>query len=261
MSLRLIDGSDFLHIPKTGGSWVTKVLEANGLVARHVGHMHANSDMNLVGDRAGSAGDLLRVCGQLAARKIRKKLRLRFYDPDEREFFSFCFVRHPLSWYESWWKYMTGRGWNDWGQENSLRHWHPNVALNGLGDADFNTFVSNCVRVRPGYVSELFFSFAKPGISFIGRTENLVDDLVYVLDFLGLEVDAATIRQTARVNVSPRTTAAIEWDPDLRRTVMQLELPALVHFGYISDQEGAELGLRAAIEPSAAMQRPPRLSN
>ena len=88
-----------------------------------------------------------------------------------------------------------------------------------------------------------------------------MDDLVYVLDFLGLEVDAATIRLTARVNVSPRTTAAIEWDPDLRRTVMQLELPALVHFGYISDQEGAELGLRAAIEPSAAMQRPPRASN
>ena len=23
----------------------------------------------------------------------------------------FCFLRHPLSWYESWWRYMSGRGW------------------------------------------------------------------------------------------------------------------------------------------------------
>lgn len=255
MSLRLIDGSEFLHIPKTGGSWVTEVLETNGLVASHVGHMHANSDMNLVGDRAGSAADLAKVIGQLASRKVRKKLRLSFYDPDERGFFSFCFVRHPLSWYESWWKYMVGRDWNDWGKQNSLRDWHPNTALNGLGDPDFNTFVSNVVQARPGYVSELFFSFAKPGISFIGRTENLVDDLLHVLDILSFSVDAAAIRETAHVNVSPKTSRVIEWDPDLRRTVMQLELPALVHFGYLSDQEREALGLRVDIGPSAAMRR------
>jgi hypothetical protein len=255
MSVRLIDGSEFLHIPKTGGSWVTEVLEACNLVDRHVGHMHANSDMNLVGDRVGKSFQLLKVVGQLSARKVRKTLRLSFYDPDERGAYSFCFVRHPLSWYESWWKYMTGRGWNDWGKQNSLRDWHPNLALNGLGDSDFNAFVHNVVQARPGYVSELFFAFAKPGISFVGRTENLVDDLLYVLQSRAFNFDAEALSNRSRVNVSPSAKAAIEWDPDLRRTVMQLELPALAHFGYLGAEDYEMLGLRMPIEPCSAMTR------
>ena len=72
---------------------------------------------------------------------------------------------------------MSGRGWIHWGAQNNVEDWHPNAILNGLGSDDFNQFIKNVVHKRPGYVSELFFSYTKPGITFIGKTENLTDDL------------------------------------------------------------------------------------
>lgn len=204
MSIRLVGGSEFLHIPKTGGSWITEVLEACDLVAERVGHTHANHDLSLFAKRMGTGRQLLSICMKLAACKLKRKLGRSVEAPEDHARFRFCFVRHPLAWYESWWKYMEGLGWYDTGgHENSLRHWHPNLALKGLGDNDFNAFVSNVVRARPGYVSELYYSFAKPGISFIGKTEHLVDDLIQVLQTLGLSIDPGAIRATVKVNVSP----------------------------------------------------------
>lgn len=42
MAVILKDGSVFLHIPKTGGTWVTSVLRELGLARCSIGHRHAN---------------------------------------------------------------------------------------------------------------------------------------------------------------------------------------------------------------------------
>ena len=141
MTIRLIDGSEFLHLPKTGGNWVTRVLEQNHLVERYIQHKHASYDLNLFGDRMGSGRQLVHLCSRLAAGKFKRILGIPYDEPDAASCFRFCFVRHPLSWYESWWKYMKSRGWNDWGRKNSARYWDPNSLLNGLGSDNFNTFV------------------------------------------------------------------------------------------------------------------------
>ncbi len=252
MTIRLIDGTEFLHIPKTGGNWVTKILEDNNLIDRHLGcNMHDDYDRVLCGDRLGSGKDLLRECGRMFVRKVRRTL-LRRKDPISKPF-RFCFVRHPLSWYESWWKYMSGLGWNDWGIQNSADGWHPNSMLNGLGSDDFNEFIRNVIQARPGYVSELFFSYTKPGISFIGKNENLRDDLLKVFDHLGFSIDSNSVKNSDMVNVSKVSADAIVWDPDLRKTVMMLELPALLHFGYLDRTEMRSLGVSQIIEPNKAI--------
>lgn len=256
MAYQLINGAQFLHIPKTGGSWVRSFLDENHLLAQKRGHAHTDYDHNLLHDWIAFSGK-----GHL--KKALNRARLNLFpssidsSPHENEqhIFRFCFVRHPLTWYESWWKFNMQKGWKEWGVQNSAKSWHVNSILNGLGDPDFNQFVRNVVHARPGYVSELYFAFTKPGISFIGRTENLRADLMYVLDLLELAYDRERIQQKPKKNVSSPGEFDIEWEPQLKRTVMLLELPALLHFGYLSLQEAAEFGISENILPHKAMQR------
>jgi len=239
MAVRLVDGSEFLHIPKTGGTWVEHVLSSIGLVDRHIGHKHSDFDRNLYANRLGATRALATTVLELGVSRVMKGLKPDWYDeargniPRKR----FCFVRHPLAWYESWWRYMRGRGWNTWGEVNSANKWHPSAILNGLGSDDFNEFVANVLRVRPGYVSELYYSFVKPGVQFIGRTESLASDLVVILEKLGLSFDRQAVLAAPKVNESAPVKQAVEWDETLRELVIKTELPALAHFGYLSDEE------------------------
>jgi len=258
MAYQLINGAEFLHIPKTGGSWVRAFLTDNQLLAHKRGHAHTDYDYNLL-------HDWLAFSGKGHLKKALSRARERFLtshqnaptNRTDQQVFRFCFVRHPLKWYESWWKFNMQKEWKEWGRQNSAKFWHVNSILNGLGDADFNQFVRNVIQARPGYVSELYFAFTKPGISFIGRTENLRDDLKYVLDTLGLPYNAALLHQKPKANISQAAPTEIQWDPQLKKTVSLLELPGLIHFGYLQPEEYAELGISEKIQPHNAMARKP----
>ncbi|MEM9017777.1 MAG: hypothetical protein AAGC68_12250, partial [Verrucomicrobiota bacterium] len=89
MALILKNGAVFLHIPKTGGTWVSKVLREEGLVACSMGHRHANWLHLLAPGNQGLGRNL-----EYAYKRV------RFLRPRPRPFL-FCFVRHPLDWYES----------------------------------------------------------------------------------------------------------------------------------------------------------------
>lgn len=253
MAVRLICGAELLHIPKTGGSWVTSVLEKNDLIAGHSGHMHADYDRNQLRVTLPKTG---RQHLYEAYRFARKRLLRPFQGapaPPPTEPFRFCFVRHPLSWYESWWKFNQGRGWQDWGTQNSETDWHPNSTLNGLASDDFNQFMRNVVQARPGYVTELYYSYTKPGISFIGKTENLREDLSSVLEQLGHRVPEETIYDSPKENISKLDQSSIEWDPELKQLVTKLEINSLLHFGYLTETEKRELGIDMSIPPNPVL--------
>src|SRR5512135_605059 len=93
MALLLKGGAVFLHVPKTGGRWVGRVLEASGLVESELGSMHADADRVLM-PFGGSGRNLLSYL-------VKRRLRLL---PQNKPFM-FCFVRHPLRWYESFFNY------------------------------------------------------------------------------------------------------------------------------------------------------------
>ncbi|MFV1981557.1 MAG: hypothetical protein ACC655_10420 [Rhodothermia bacterium] len=254
MAIRLINGAEFLHIPKTGGSWVTEMLEANGLIDRRIARKHSEFTLTLFAHRLGSSRELLKEAGRLMGERVRRRARRRLgfrsaADP-YKHIFRFCFVRNPLSWYESWWKFTRNDQWDFWGSADTTIGWSVNAGLHDCADQDFNTFVRNVTRTRPGYVSELFFSFARAGISFVGKAETLREDLAYVLRLLELDFDEAQLGNAPEVNCSE--DAPINWDPELRRLVMRLELPALLHFGYLSEDEARELGVGDFIPPGRA---------
>lgn len=240
MPLLLKSGGIFLHIPKTGGDWVTQVLTEQNLIHSTFGEKHADLDRVMFRDGFEYARPRLKTVLQHWWRQKVAKKELA----DE---FLFCFVRNPLKWWESWFRYCKGLNWKQWGTAGGKHDWHPNAILNGTGHAEFNPFLRNVIARRPGYASELFFSYTRPGIRFIGRQENLADDLIAVLRQLNENFDEDYIRSRPRQNESKTPKDEVRWDPSLRQLMMQLELPGLVHFGYLSDADRKSLDIPAGL--------------
>ncbi len=246
MALLLNNGALFLHVPKTGGSWIARVLSEGGLVRRQVSEMHADYYRSVEGLHwvAGLARRTVREVKNQLPLHLRWRLKEQAADHEGisaanlgngagwKPPFTFCFVRHPLSWYESWYRFMEKEGWRTWGKDGDWRDWHPNSVLNGLRPLDFHDFVRQAIERRPGLVSELYALYTPGSIGFVGKQENLVEDLIRVLQIMGLPFDEEKVRNRRKENVSHSPATPIAWDPVLRKETLLLEAPALRRFGY-----------------------------
>lgn len=92
----------------------------------------------------------------------------------------FIFIRHPLTWYQSWWAYRK------------LKLFEPNktpIPTTGLLEKylnpDFNKWLSNVLEVEPKFYSKLVNDYIKFPVDLIGRQEYLERDLKRILDLLG----------------------------------------------------------------------------
>ena len=226
MAVILKNGVLFLHIPKTGGTWVTKVLREAGLVRCSIGHRHANLDQ------------LLAPGFQGVGRKVEYLYKRGLFLKTHPRPFTFCFVRHPLDWYESFYLYKNqpSLNWEQDGEEHNVHRWHPNAVLNGLGEGkEFNEFMTAVMDRHPGYVSALFSHYTFRPVDFVGKQENLREDLVTVLERVGCAFDPAIIRGKERINHSRSDSEKPQWDPAVRERAIRLERAALERFGYESD--------------------------
>lgn len=223
MALMLKDGSIFLHIPKTGGNWVTKVLEQSNLVKKRIGHKHTDV-IHTLDPIQEYKSDMWKHC-------INRTLGI--YPPKKKPFM-FCFVRHPLSWYESWFKYMSqpSRNWQNWKEEKDTMRWHPNAMLNGTGADNFNDCMRNIVAKRPGYATEMFGWYTTTHVDFIGKQENLREDLITVLKQLDVDFDEEFVRNFENYGVSDKPKEPIIWDEDVKKEVQKLEYVSFVRYSY-----------------------------
>lgn len=230
MALILQNGSVFLHLPKTGGNWVTHVLRKMNLVHSEIGHKHSDATRTAYALGARRAPTLSEI--------IRLRLNAPTLPPDST--FMFTFVRNPLSWYESWYKYQMQdtRRWTTFGSEGAFSDWHPNAVLNQLGNNEFNTFVANVLRKRPGYVSELFFSYTTPEVGFVGKQENIRIDLCNALLLGNEKFDEDLIMSSDPVGVSTPPIPEPEWHDEVRRQATKLEMAAIVRYGYEESIQG-----------------------
>ena len=225
MAVLLTNGSVFLHIPKTGGTWVRHVLGELNSIRRDIGPEHADWD------RAfwyGHMQEKPRVVRYLLRRLIGSARTPKL----EPTCFRFCFVREPLGWYESWWRFMESRDWPEWGSESSPYKWHPTAMLNGLRSSDFNDFVRKVNRKRPGFVTEMYGWYVRPGIDFVGKMETLEKDFRKVLQLMGTDLSQAPACSAPPQNKTEECITRPAWDPEVRRETYQLEYAAYVRFGY-----------------------------
>lgn len=222
MAVLLKNGAVFLHVPKTGGTWVTRVLYDLELVEQEFGHQHADMIRVLHADKFPS--------GKSSRGDFNSSLKRQI----EVSTYKFCFVRHPLRWYESWWKYMQEKKWIEWGQPDNKNRWHPCLALNNKGHSDFRVFIENVLAAHPGFVTEMYSRYTDHGIHFVGKQENLVEDLIHVLQSLEVRVDPKYIRRIPLTNVSSELQIPMCWAENIRARVQQLEFAGLLRYGYAS---------------------------
>jgi hypothetical protein len=190
----------FLHIPKTGGSWIEQALIQAGIRNKRPPT----------------------VPGVTWRHSLLSMLTRRYR-------FVFTFVRHPLTWYESWWKFQAGI-WTIF--EPGV--WHPQRTLERCQADDFSEFIRLCIKHEPGYVSRMYEWYIGPEgyefVSFVGRHENLTADLVHVLKLLGENFDQERLQAVQPVNISRKVLGEPIWDPVLRRQIIELEAPAIRRF-------------------------------
>ncbi len=184
--------SIFFHIPKTGGIWVREAIRNAGIPTVEVG------------ERTGHA-----------------QVHNQYWQVDRKGKFTFAFVRHPLSWYPSFWSYRMLVGWQ------TMDRVDPFMSL------DFERFVWNVIRFDSGQLSDRYERFTGPNpgvLDFVGRTENLAEDLVKALRWAGEKFDEEKLRQTPRYNVS---LIRPDCSDGLRKAVLRSERKALERFGYL----------------------------
>lgn len=234
MALLLNCGAVFLHIPKTGGLWVRQVLEDEGLVHHRLPtHEHADMERVMNISRCGSDRQLGRY---VAARRIEKVFRkwpsLRLSTPDlPTDTFTFCFVRHPLKWYPSWYRYMIQEQWPEAKESPRIEKWTPFAPPRQCRGADFNDTMRRLAGHFPGYASSLFDRYAATNISFVGKQENLTEDLIAVLRKLNVNFDEDRIRGRGKINATKSPSSDL-WDPELKRLYEKLDYRAIYRFGY-----------------------------
>lgn len=223
MTSKILGNAIFLHVPKTGGTWIYDVLHKLGLVQGTFSHEHADMDIVL----RDTLADKFRLRNHLSKNKRR---RLPYI---ERPFI-FGFVRHPLTWYESFFRFLH----TDLGQRclhlrmNDLNAWHPTAIVSCVNTRDFNCFVSDINKIHPGFVTSMYNQYFKYGADYIGKQENLMDDLRKILSKLHPSLDLSSISETEKINTSP--SIQLEWDPELRQNIIRLEYAGIVRFGYDS---------------------------
>ena len=199
----------FVHLPKTGGSFVSQVLRSVlDVRVERTGYKHSHKD--LVGP-----------------------LRLQ-HQP-----FTFSFVRHPLSWYRSYWEMAMRRPrrkrWHYY-QRNTL--WHPNWEIDPhLGSDDFATWIRN-VSQRGDYLYDTYQLYTgrdtRDEIDFIGSQERLLDDLCAVFDIIKVPYRRARLESLERVNNSQNTVTS-SYDEELQALVLAAERRCLRAYGYGPD--------------------------
>ena len=191
-AMLILQNACFIHVPKTGGRWVRQAL-LNAGVSFEDFQLHNTPHVNLQ--------DCPVPCR-----------------------FKFAFVRHPLTMYRSYWQFKMTYGWDD-----------NNYFDRDCQSGQFHDFVHKVLTQHPGaYGRRLDEMVGKPDreIEYIGRFENLVEDLITALQRAGEDFDAERIRNTPPCNVSNKLRFPADYSAALESQIRETEHYALTRFHY-----------------------------
>lgn len=198
----------FLHVPRTGGSWVERAIDLCQI--KRVGWLE-KQPLYLP----------------------RKHCLLSHYHRTEmaKVDYVFAFVRHPVAYYESVWKWL-GRNRNFM---QSHWRWHPHRAAGELYRPEFDDWVDAMLTNEPLWCTRLFEQYVGPPggefCNYIGRTETLARDFREVMEHLGHEENVKLHRPElealGKVNNIDRK---LSWSAPLLAKVLETERSVIERF-------------------------------
>jgi hypothetical protein len=189
----ILPHSCFLHVPKTGGSWVKQAVIAAGIPARE----HSREGYTHLG----------------------------IADCPEPDKFRFAFVRNPIGLYRSYWQYKMTVGWDPSNALDQACHTDDFAVFVSKVVMQFPGIYA---RSLLEYVGP-----PEAPIEFIGRFEHLVEDLVLALTLAGERFDETVIRNMPPSNVSDKKKAPAAFTPALEAMVRSAEADVFERFGYV----------------------------
>jgi len=185
----LLQHCRFLHTPKTGGTWVRAALKNSGIILAETETAHVEFD-------------------QCPGRGL----------------FTIAFVRHPWTWWKSYWLYKRSHG---WGFENrfDLR----------CMDNQFERFMLKVLEKTPGHCTNVFQRFVGQHdrqVDFVGAYENLVGDMVTALVLAGEPFDEQRLRHTKVRNAGDYAAFSTACSREICQRVLEAEHEAMARFNY-----------------------------
>jgi hypothetical protein len=201
----------FYHIPKTGGKWVLASMHRGGVRGIMRAPKLRIRPLGLWGQHSTFAA---------------------MADEHKRARFQFCFVRRPFEWYRSFWAFRKKEA---AASPPPRKQWRATFrfVVDGLMDDRFQTFLENVLCVYPdGLLTEIYQKYVGPDASwmdFVGRQENLQQDLIRAMDLAGEDVPREwSLRRLKPMNVS---AGAPEWgDQAVCRPEMRGKIEAAEHW-------------------------------
>lgn len=142
-------------------------------------------------------------------------------------------VRNPLTWYESWFKYQTSKGFKDWGKSGRPKKWHVMSSINEIREDDFNDFVMATQRAHPGFVTMLYADYTSRSAAHILRNETIRDDFAEINKRFELGIPETAIFDSPEHGVSPKRQ--ITWDPKVLEETIRLEQACFRAYDYSWD--------------------------
>lgn len=225
MAYVLPNNTIYLHIPKTGGNWLTSVIGKVGLIKGSISHKHADLSFSATMRPTRAPNKWVQE----------KWVRFRYVS---QPFNTICVVRHPVSWYSSWYRYQVARGWPLWGQNRNWSDWHIWSELNHLcinPPASYPEYVERLLRYSPGYCTRMFgrYSSGKDGVVF--KQEELASQAKSF--FSGREWGLSSVQLAyfdgEPYGVSPEMDCVIP--DDLRSELLKFDATAIALYGYDRD--------------------------
>jgi hypothetical protein len=215
----ILEKSVFLHISKTGGSWITRAL-ANGCLGDFQLYLkHANIEEALVHENAAN-----------------------------KPFFAF--VRNPVTWWQSRWACNYNRRFfivsgGVRGRRSACQAVRMMVKHNAIKSREefdnFNVWAQRVLK-EPGWVThhnQLYLGKNYDRVQYVGKYESIFKDLFRILRSIGEPFDPKLIRSTAFANQSDQSLNRL-WDKRLLRKAIDNDRSFMERFGYSTDVKDYE---------------------
>lgn len=204
----------FLHIPRTGGSWVERAMRMMQL-----------------------------PCARWTTVKADWLPKKHLYFPQyvknarKKVNFQWTIIRHPVDYWQAIWRWMTDVKQR---HRHKLSHcltewkWHPQARAIENYDPSFDKWVERMLEDQGAWATRNYFMYIGPPggewCHYVGRFESLEDDFFDVLRLLGyhekIEQHEQEVRCIGKVNQNKRPVVA-EWRKDLLQQVYHEERVAI----------------------------------